>query len=361
MERLQKVVQNANLTQDGGRYCWDVVMTVREIVEFYKQGFVDVDPEHQRGVDPDTRKLMLRPEKVNSWAAALVSEDDAYLGQLTWNFDRTRGNLLEAYDEATRRLIVKYPADVVDGYHRLMAIIQAAADDPKILDRLVSVRFYNVHKDEENRIFHFYNEQGRKADRTRSLWLYPTTTAQKLAKQLVQTVPTFGANVDVLQDRMSKKNARLCTFNTLCQAFDHNFKEKQWSDADLDFFTRFWAALVAARPELAKLDISTRREVRAKSLVDSAIAIHGYVTVACLMHRAGNDDFSILAKLADLSFDRTNPMWEAHAVTFRTRTKKGEERLSVAARRQTREVMADILAAHVGLRAPLPLPKPEAA
>ena len=177
-----------------------------------------------------------------------------------------------------------------------MALLKAAESTAKgssfSLDRKVSVRIYNAPASEENRIFYAMNQEGKKADPTRSKWLH-RLGATKIAGALAEQCPSLRDNVDTIRDRLSKKNPRLCAFNTLSGAFeaywgDCNPEEEEVFKAAVEFVAQFWNKLATVRPELAKLDITRRKRVRETLLVDSALAISAYVAIARKMQRPAN-------------------------------------------------------------------------
>src|SRR5262249_30906638 len=98
-------------------------------------------------------------------------------------------------------------------------------------ERKVSVRIYNAPANEENRIFYAMNQEGKKADPTRSKWLHPLG-ATKIAAALVKQCPSLAGNVDTIRDRLSKKNARLCAFNTISGAFETYWRDTNSDDED---------------------------------------------------------------------------------------------------------------------------------
>jgi hypothetical protein len=250
-----------------------------------------------------------------------------------------------------------------------MAILKAADSVGKgssfKLDRKVSVRIYNVPASEENRIFYAMNQEGKKADPTRSKWLHRAGAA-KIAGALAEQCPSLRDNVDTIRDRLSKKNPRLCAFNTLCGAFesywgDCNPEDAQTFEADVHYAVIFWNKLAEVRPELGKLDIGRRKRVRETLLVDSALAISAYVAVARRMQSA-ELDLSLLAKLSqpitikagsessevDL-FSRDNPIWERLGILVPSTKRSGEQVFTLRNARQTRDAMLKVIEGVLGL------------
>ncbi len=358
---LQTSIVNVFRTEDGPYECYDAVVTARDISQLYKTGFLKLDDDRQRGIDSVTGKRIVDEEKVEKWAEQLVS-GEAYLGQLSWNFRKDETAL--EYDEDTRSLkIGAGAATIPDSGHRHMALLKAAESAGRgssfKLDRKVSVRIYNVPASEENRIFYAMNQEGKKADPTRSKWLH-RLGATKIAGALAEQCPSLKDNVDTIRDRLSKKNPRLCAFNTLSGAFetywaDCNPEEEVAFKATVDFVALFWNKLAAVRPELGRLDISRRKRVRENLLVDSALAISAYVAIARKMYDR-HVDLSRLEKLGqpvtvtvktatgeeqrevDL-FSRENPIWEQIGILVPSAKKSGEKVFTLRNARQTREAM----------------------
>lgn len=366
---LQTAIENVFRTEDGPYPCYDAVMTARDISQLYKTGFLKVDHDRQRGLDSVTGERILDDEKVARWAEQLV-KGEAYLGQLSWNF-RKDDTLLE-YDETNRSLkIGAGAATIPDSGHRHMAILKAAESAGKgssfDLNRKVSVRIYNAPASEENRIFYAMNQEGKKADPTRSKWLH-RLGATKIAGALAEQCPSLRDNVDTIRDRLSKKNPRLCAFNTLSGAFetywsDCNPEEEASFQSDVEYAVRFWNKLAEVRPELSKLDITRRKRVRETLLVDSAIAIAAYVAIARKM-RDRQMDLTSLEKLGksvkivgqngqgerevDL-FSRENPLWEQIGILVPSIKKSGEKVFTLRNARQPRDAMLKMLEGVLGL------------
>ncbi len=366
---LQTAIENVFRTEDGPYPCYDAVMTARDISQLYKTGFLKVDHNRQRGLDSVTGERILDDEKVDRWAEQLV-KGEAYLGQLSWNF-RKDETLLE-YDEEKRSLkIGAGAATIPDSGHRHMALLKAAESTGKgssfNLDRKVSVRIYNAPAGEENRIFYAMNQEGKKADPTRSKWLHRLGAA-KIAGALAEQCPSLRDNVDTIRDRLSKKNPRLCAFNTLSGAFeaywgDCNPEDEAPFKADVEYSVQFWNKLAEARPELGKLDIGRRKRVRETLLVDSALAIWAYVAIARKM-RDRRTDLDVLKKLGERVaindqsgegqrdvdlFSRENPVWEQIGVLVPSTKKTGEKVFTLRNARQTRDAMLKTLDAVLDL------------
>jgi DndB-like DNA-sulfur modification-associated protein len=360
---IQTSLENVVRTEDGPYECYDAVVTARDISQLYKTGFLKIDDDRQRGIDSVTGLRIMDDEKVDRWAEQLL-KGEAYLGQLSWNF-RKDETILE-YDETTKSLkIGAGAATIPDSGHRHKAILKAAESVQKgssfSLERRVSVRIYNVPASEENRIFYAMNQEGKKADPTRSKWLH-RIGATKIAGALTEQCPSLRDNVDTIRDRLSKKNPRLCAFNTLSGAFeaywsDCDAENEQALQADVDYVVQYWNKLAEVRPELSKLDIARRKKVRETLLVDSALAISAYVAIARKIRERGLS-LTVLEKLAEPSrialpdgegtrefdlFSRENPMWERLGILVPSTKRTGQKVFTLRNARQTRDAMLKAL------------------
>jgi hypothetical protein len=354
-------------TQDGSAShpCYDAVVTAADINTLYRTGFLNLDPDRQRGEDQVTGKLMVNQEKVDRWAEQLVA-GGAYLGQLSWNFRPEESSV--TYDPDDRSLaITSGKATIPDSYHRHLAIIKAVDSRQRgsgfDMERKVSVKIYTLPAPEENRLFYAMNQEGEKADATRSKWLH-RVGASRLAAKLVEQSPHLINNVDTVRDRLSRRNPRLCAFNTLSRAFEDYWGDKEWSEesdeftAALRFLMDYWDRLVQVRPELGHLNLEERQNVRITSLADSAIAITAYVAiarrvmdqklgVAVLDGLAGNVDAAD-GKRVDL-FSRENPMWEKIGVLVPVTGRKGNRELHIRNAKEPRKIAFITLAEHIGV------------
>ncbi len=318
---------------------------------------------HQRGLDTVTKKPILDQEKIERWADQLL-KGEAYLGQLSWNFRKEEVEL--EYDSQSRQLTIgPGGAAIPDSAHRHIAIVKAveSADRGSTFNRQrkVSVRIYNAPATEEKRIFYAMNQEGKKADPTRSKWLHPVG-ATKLASALVERSEHLRDNVDTVRDRISQRNPRLCAFNTLNRAIEEywsNINPENQDDfqSSVEYLVRFWDKLVEVRQELKKLDITHRKKIRETSLVDSALAIAAFIAIARKMREQGVG----LEALEELGgtitgngrhtdfFSRDNPRWKEIGVLVPSTRKDGRSVLNLRNARQSRDAMTTMLAEIVGV------------
>lgn len=362
---LQTYLDDVLRTRDGPWECYDAVVTATDIAELYRTGFLRVDPDRQRGIDPVSGKQVIDAKKIEVWTDELIA-GTAIFGELSWNLRLPESEI--HYDADQRQLrIVRGGATIPDSWHRHKAILQACESASRgsgfDLLRHFSVRIYHVSAEDEARIFYALNQEGRPADPTRSKWLYPKETSAQIARELVRRSPHLGAeNVDTVRDRLSRRNPRLAAFNTLANAIASAWGDVQPAEEAgvLAYLLAFWDALVAVLPDLGRLDLASRRSVRESSLEDSGVAIHAYIRLARRM-QAARTPFTALARLAEpvegtdgpLQFlSRANPEWARRGVLIPSSRRDGSVELSLRNARQSFEAMTDALTERVGVQPP---------
>jgi len=358
---MKSIIEDVLVSHDCGQEVYEVVTTARDIHQMYKHGLLVIDPSRQRGINTVSNKEVVKKEKVDRWTSALI-KDEAVFGQLSWNFRPDESKTY--YDPDKKQFVIEHgTATLPDSAHRHRAIFQAVESVAKgssfDLNMKFSVRIWRVPADMENDIFYFMNQEGDKADATRSKWLAQKNSGQKIAATVVRRSKHMTeANVETVSNTLSAKNPRLTAFNTMSVAF-----ETSWSDiaedkieSVADWFCDWWEHLVEVRPELGKLSLAERQKVRKESIVASALAIHGLIALARRFYddHAGFEQLAPLADPVDIDgkqvdlFSVQNPQWLELGILVPS-TAKGGTSLTVRNALQTRRVMADTLAAKLGL------------
>lgn len=361
---METSIRNVVVTRDGGHECWDTTISAREIAKAFKNGLIEIDPHHQRGVNNVTGQYQMNMEKVQRWTRQL-QEDSAIFGQLTWNFredSEVRFVPSEAGDNAFGSLVIDGTAYLPDSAHRHYAIKEAvnsvahgSSFDP---DRRFSLRIWRVPEEFENDIFYAMNMEHDKADATRSKWLAQKNKGQKIARELVRQSPHLGdGNVETVTNTLSIKNPRLAAFNTLASGFEEAWEDIDDADAAIEWLLEYWDKLATVVPELRKLSLPDRQRARKHSIAGWAIAIQGYIRLARQIHDGGYD-LSILDKLSEPEevdgerisfFSWENPKLQRAGILVPSVNKAGETKLTARNSHQTRRAMADVLAEKIGI------------
>ncbi|MGH2941360.1 MAG: DNA sulfur modification protein DndB [Solirubrobacteraceae bacterium] len=347
------------VSHDKGEEVYDTVVTARTIHRMFTHGLIEIDDERQRGRNTVSGKPIYSQKKVDRWTEQLLN-DEAVFGQLTWNFRPEETNTY--YDPDEQAIVIEDgSATLPDSAHRHRSIAQAVESVARgsnfDLDMRFSVRIWRVPAEAENEIFYGMNQEGDKADATRSKYLMQRNSGEKIARELVRRARDLTeGNVETISNTLSAKNHRLTAFNTIAVACERNFNDTAPQDIDevVTWLADYWAALVEVRPELGILSLQQRQAVRKSLLSASALAIHGYIGLA-RRFRDGNVDLDRLKPLApptdggDDYFALTNPEWQTRGILVPSQNKAGETKLTMRNANQTRRAVVDALAELVGL------------
>ena len=176
------------VSHDKGEDVYDTVVTARTIHRMFTHGLIEIDDDRQRGRNTVSGKPVYSQKKVDRWTEQLLN-DEAVFGQLTWNFRPEETNT--RYDASTQSIVIEDgSATLPDSAHRHRAIAKAvesvARGSSFDLDMLFSVRIWCVPAEAENEIFYGMNQEGDKADATRSKYLMQRSAGEKVARELVR-------------------------------------------------------------------------------------------------------------------------------------------------------------------------------
>lgn len=347
------------VSQEIGYDIYNTRMTASAIARMYHSQRLYYDPEIQRG--------LVDTAKIERWAEKLLT-DEAIFGTITLNFrtDTTTvegvvhpGVLVTPTDDG--HLAYDGEASVPDGWHRVNAVVKAVAAAGRGADfdvtRQFSVQIWNVPAEVEAAIFYWRNQEGKKADASRSKALYQVNIGQRLAVEFKRRSPHLGdANIETIRNSVGVKNPRLAAFNTLSVPFEEAWSDVKADDVDdiLQWLVEFWDALAKVRPEVGLLSIGERQKARRESLAGSAIAIHGYIRLARGFYEDGHE-LSLLEHLASdvqtadgvlvdyMSYE--NPEWFDRGILVPTKSGSMTTRNA----RQTRRAIADAFAEQCGV------------
>lgn len=349
-------IKGALQSHDMGHDVYDVVLDAGSIHRMWTNGLLRIDDDKQRGINTATGKQVFKKEKVDRWTDQLLRDEHVF-GQLTWNYRPSESELKFDPDEATLS-VGDGVATLPDSAHRHRAIVQAVESvsrgssfDPTMK---FSIRIWQVPSEDEAKIFYGMNQEGDKADATRSKFLMQRNVGQAIARDLVRANEHLGEqNVETVSNSLAAKNPRLLAFNTLAVACEQTFANVPDGDVKdlVSYLSEFWSALVAVRPELGIVSAQRRQEVRKTLLSGSALAMHGYIGLAKAMH----DNNTPLSALKALEPDTDgedflrldNPHWQTIGLVVPSTSKTGKTNLGTRNAIQTRRVMASELIGRV--------------
>ncbi len=277
-------------TEDAGHRCFDAVFTAKTLRGLREHHLAYVIDSEQRGEDPVTNDEVLNKRKMEDWQE-MELESELHVGQITFCTHSESGTTYEwDTDKGTLRV---YGSSVIpDGRQRFYTVTDAEQKfedgltetyDP---DRKVSVRIYvDLDSDERRELFNQMNggRGGDHADQGRVEWLSPRGSAV-IAKRLVSASPHLGTeNVNVVKNKITKKDHRLAGFNTFVNAVGNAWNKPLPTKEEKkigDFLIDYWSKLVEVLPQLEVLPLGDRLKVREETLIGNPLSIYGFMAVA---------------------------------------------------------------------------------
>jgi len=368
---MKMVFDHVNYVDDGGIIAAELVMTAADIVGLAETGRLLVGnarPDHDVvTLKSGKQRYRKTAQRLKNWTEDLL-RNEAVIGNLTFNLNPETTTV--ELDEDNHRLVVAAGSfdQKVDSATRTRAIIAAANNPAQTFDLSTrfAVRVWFATSEEEDRLFHVYNQVGEKVNDTVAKFQYQSTAHQRIAKQLMVGSAHLGLdNVEVQSNTVSANSHKLVAFNTLSQAVESFWSgdpvDEPAEKADAGYLIDFWDELVAVRPEFGRLSKVERQQVRGASVAGTAISIHGAIALADAMHTS-KAPFKLLARLrSSVSvsvdgedrevdyFSYDNPLWINIGVLAYSKDKKGETRRTLRMSFQSRRAVRDALIEKLGL------------
>lgn len=369
---MKLAFENVNYVDDGGLLAAELIMTGADIVGLADTGRLIIGnarPDHDivtlKSGKTRYRKTAVR---LKNWTADLLA-NEAVIGNLTFNLNPDTTTV--EIDEENHRLVVKDGNfdQNVDSATRTRAIIAAAKNPLQTFDleTRFAVRTWFATKEEEDKLFHIYNQVGEKVNDTVAKYQYQSTAHQRIAKQLMVGSPHLGMdNIEVQSNTVSANSNKLMAFNTLSQAVEGLWSNDPLDEteekADVQYLLDFWDELVAVRPEFGRLPKDRRSALRGSSVAGAAVSIHGVIALADAM-RAAKTPLSELSKLKSTVavagpghtsvqvdfFDYDNPTWVDRGILVMSQDKDGNARKTLRMSFQTRKAAGDALIDLLGI------------
>lgn len=368
---MKMVFDNVNYVDDGGIIAAELVMTAADIVGLSDTGRLMVGnarPDHDVvTLKSGKQRYRKTAQRLKNWTEDLL-RNEAVIGNLTFNLnpDTTTVDM----DEENHRLEVKAGNfdQKVDSATRTRAIIGAAKNPAQTFDLSTrfAVRVWFATSEEEDRLFHVYNQVGEKVNDTVAKFQYQSTAHQRIAKDLMVGSSHLGIdNVEVQSNTVSANSHKLVAFNTLAQAVERFWSgdpiDEAGEKADAQFLIDFWDELVNVRPEFGTLAKTERQAIRGVSVAGTAVSIHGVIALADALRTSETP----LTRLSDLRstvvvnedghersvdfFDYDNPLWTSIGVLVLAQDKAGNTRKTLRMSFQTRKAMGTALIEKLGL------------
>ncbi|MED1470482.1 DNA sulfur modification protein DndB [Bacillus salipaludis] len=305
----------------------DYILYIRasELKQLFENGLLQYNPETQREMrqvrKKGTDEIIQIPKLVEKSIKEM--EDLLKKGEMigtTITFNARLGSTDHdsceelIYDEEEMTLTVTEGTllDVLDGFHRINAIVRALRKDPS-LDSMFKLNILHLGKTMAQQYFKQLNTtntvgkgQLKKVGESRQ--------ADFIAKQL-QYNSEFRNKV-AASDMIAPGSNFLVTFNTLADAIDEVFKIEDKPNAIItaNYLSEFFNELFFAYPTEFLSDISL---VRKNSLINANAMFYGYILLAKRMRDEKIALNQLVQIVGDIHFSRENPVWEEYDIVNR--------------------------------------------
>jgi hypothetical protein len=343
-------------------------ITAEELADAAENGLLWTDQDVQRAIQPglqptpprelsladgypDSTKYIFQSANADEIADKLLNGEKLFLNPLVWNL---RPGKFEAYWNPDDGALYIYAGRIYlpDSHHRQQAIVKsirvwrsAPQEYPHFSGaREFKIELYFLTRDDEGNYFFDKNQRPKPTAKSKAYDLTTLDDLSLLAKRTIEHSKHLTGNVNRVTDRLASKNPQVITLSTLREMMKSFAPEDQIDTSELEgmaaIAAQFYDMLATVRPELGHQPIPSRKQIRDRLIVDSAVMMHGYAAVM----KDYNDD---LAKLGtsrgrqewrrrlnilradhtytferwsgDL-FEKRNPLWRALGIVKPSRT-----------------------------------------
>lgn len=236
------------------------------------------------------------------------------------------GNIYLPYHSVSLRL--------TDGQHRCYGIRQALQDIEEyeseyaivVANLEIGVLLYaGLNLEQERQAFRDQNLLVQRPSVSLSHFFDRRSPTVLIAKELLQRVPDFRDNVEMVESSLGKHNPRLITLATLVTAtgymFPHLHKESQDNlEPLIEWGTKFWIAVATVLPQ-EPWKIKSKQERAAQRSETLAISAPFFQALGMLGHDLYQENVPAenlvqwLNRLKEIDWRRDNQLWQERGVT----------------------------------------------
>jgi hypothetical protein len=239
---------------------------------------------------PDSTKYIFDSNNADNIVEKLLQGDKVFLNPLIWNL---RPGTFDAYWNESEDSLYIYSGKVYlpDSHHRHQAIIKAIGiwrSAPKEYPRFsgahqFKVELYFLSREDEGNYFFDKNQRPKPTEKSKAYDLTTLDDLSMLAKKVIEHSKDLAGNVNRVTDRLTAKNPQVMTLSTLREMMKSFASAEDLDSSELEGMAivaaNFYDELAKIRPELGHKDSADRRLIRERSLVDSAVMMHGYAAI----------------------------------------------------------------------------------
>jgi hypothetical protein len=293
----------------------DYILTMKasEIKEW--SGVFQYNYETQREARLKTDKLsgeIIPQPKTNPKSVKeiveLIKKGKAIRSMLTFNARLGTSDSGEEliYDkrESTLTITEGTLLDILDGFHRLTAIIIALTEDPSI-DMTFKINIVNFSIKQAQEFFAQLNTTNPIA-KSRMNEVAENRLGDFIAKQ-IQANSELGEYI-TKSDHVNKDQNLLVTFKALSDSIDEifNVEDKPSANTIAKYLSKFFNHLMFNNSEAFMTNIA---EVRKDSVINANRMFYGYITLAKKFYENNIDLEKLQEVIESINFNRDNPLW----------------------------------------------------
>lgn len=285
-------------------------LSVQDIVKLFNNGLIEYNFETQR--DPRYARRKDKIVKVPKLNRKSVREIREHLLNQTYLTDTITLNLLAdgnddmVYDAKTKSLIINDgEINILDGFHRLKAIIEAYEKDPE-LEFTFQVAFKNYSLRKAQAYVAQVNTQN-KIDKAHLQSLKAERYADFIVKELMRESDL--KNKVVAKSMITTRTGGLTTYNTLADAIDDVFEinnKKEAMDV-VSYLIKFFDYLIGSYPDAF---INKIEDIKEYSLINNSNMFYGYVVLAKKFYNVNAPVDYVTNIIEKIDFNKNNPLWQ---------------------------------------------------
>jgi hypothetical protein len=334
-------------------------ITAEQIADAAESRLLWTDQDVQRGIQPavtpqparelcltdgypDPDKYIFDAEKADDIVEKLLSDEKLFLSPLVWNL---RPRTFSAFSDTKEEALYVYEGQffLPDSHHRHQAILKAVRlwrgarrDYPKFVARKeFKIELYFLNREVEGNYFFAKNQLTKPTAKSKAYDLTTLDALSLLAKLVIEQSENLEGNVNRVTDKLTGRNPQVLTLSTLREMMKSFASTDELDASELAgmaaIAAQFYDMLAKVRPELGRLSVTERKEIRVAKIVDSAVMMHGYAALMSdyyndlsalgtskarsewnrkLSRLGGETTYSFGKRWRGDLFDKRNPLWQ---------------------------------------------------
>lgn len=292
---------------------WVLKLSYKQISDLFNEGKIRYNPETQRNlktkkVDGNIiSKININRNSVNE-IRKLILKDLFVSNTITLNVLKT-GEEGIVYDGKNKTMKISGDLDVIDGFHRSLAILEATRINSNLEGNMIvslvnfdtsKAQAYIVQEDKKNKI-----------SKEHIKYLSQENLENQIVKNLNENVNSELRGLIATDIMLVRNNKSLVMFSTLSEAIKSEFDIKNQRDVRMisEFLIEFFNELIGIKYDDFK-DIKKSRE---KTTIAYNNIFPGYIALASMLFKERRDivwQDKLEYILKNIDFDLRNEVWK---------------------------------------------------